>query len=310
MSAPLDHAARAKGLGGSDIGAIAGLSPYKSAIDVWMAKTGQAEDQPCESEPAYWGHALEDVIAARYANETGRALTSPGLIVHPTQAWRLGNPDRLVPSDRVLLEIKTANVRQAHRWGEPGTDEIPEEYLAQVQWYLGLLPGYEVAEVPVLLGGNDYRVYRVQRNQPLIDALADLGARWWEEHIVRGVPPAVDGSESARRWLARRYPREMAPLLQSTPTIDALAAQLRDARARREAAEEEESTARHQLQALIGEAAGVEGAWGRCTWKSAKGRPSTDWDAIAQEVGIPAELIERHTRRTPYRVFRPTFKEE
>ncbi len=309
MSAPLDYEARRRGIGGSDIGAIAGLCPYRTPLDVWLDKTGQKEPW-AGNEATYWGHALEDVIAIRYAQETGHGLSSPGLIVHPEQAWRLGNPDRLVNAERILIEIKTANIRQAHRWGEAGTDEIPEEYLAQVQWYLGLLPDYPVAEIPVLLGGQDYRVYRVERNQALIDALAELGAHWWRDHIVANKPPPVDGSESAREWIARRFPKETAPLLKSTEAIDALAAQLRDARSRKAAAEADEETAGNQLRALIGDAVGVEGAWGRISWKQAKGKETTDWKAVAAAAGVPAELIAQHTSRKPYRVFRVTFKEE
>jgi len=304
----LDHAARRLGIGGSDIGAIAGLCPFKSAFDVWLEKTGQREPRG-DTAASYWGKALEDVVARRYSEETGHELTIGSQMVHPERDWHRGNPDRLAAAVCHLIEIKAAGIRQAHRWGEPGTDEIPEEYLAQVQWYLALLPGYEVADIPVLIAGNDYRVYTVARNERLIGALVEIGERWWRDHVVGGKPPAIDGSEAAREYLARRYPRELAPLLQSTPAIEEIAQRLRAAKERRAQAAVEEELAGNELRALIGEAEGIGGEWGRVTWK-AQSRTTTDWRAVAEAAGATEDDIKQSTTTTTIRVLRTRFAKE
>lgn len=302
---------RRLGIGGSDIAAIAGLSPYKTPLQVYLDKV---EGSPSiDNEPMRWGRALEDVIAQRYAEETG-SLVEPGcMLVHPERPWQRGNVDRYARSqvERILLEIKTAGFRQAHRWGESGTDEIPEDYLAQTHWYLPLAPDCTHAEIPVLIGGNDYRVYRVERNPELEGALLELAERFWLDHVEKKVPPAVDGSESAREWLAKRYPRETAPLLKSTPAVEAIAKDLRDARRRLEQAETDKAFAENRLKELIGNAAGVEGDGWRVTWKARKGSAKTDWQAIASELNPGAELIAKHTKQTNgARVFLAKFSEE
>ncbi len=67
---PQQHQARARGLGGSDIAAVLGLSRYRTPYEVWLEKTGQAVQESGESEPAYWGQVLEDVTAREYSKRT------------------------------------------------------------------------------------------------------------------------------------------------------------------------------------------------------------------------------------------------
>lgn len=298
-------------IGGSDIAAIAGLSPYRSALDVYLEKTGQAPAFE-GNEATRWGSALEPLIAQRYAERMGREVYAPtSVAIHPAHPWYRAHFDRLVRSPRLLLEIKTAGARQAHRWGTPGTDEIPEEYLAQVHWYLPLLPEVEAAEVPVLIGGQDFRIYRVERNPTLSAELLEIGHRFWTDNVLKRVPPEVDGSESAAAWLARRFPRQSGPVIPAFgPALDwaRLLRESRDAIAR---AQETKALAENKLKELIGLAAGMEGPGFRISWRERVGLPLVDWDAIAKEAGISPDLIQKHTHRgNPARVFRAAFVNE
>ena len=57
-------------IGGSDLGAIAGLNPYRTALDVYLDKT--SDDITEETSPAMrWGNFLEDVVAKAYSEDTG-----------------------------------------------------------------------------------------------------------------------------------------------------------------------------------------------------------------------------------------------
>ena len=176
-------------IGGSDIAAIAGLSPYKTALDVYAEKLGLVPPF-AGNQFTRWGKRLEAVIADCYAETTGLELEPGGFVMHEKYPWAGGNLDRQNRAARKIVEVKTANIRQADRWGEEGTDEIPEEYIAQCAWYL-MLTGYSVADVPVLLGGNDFRIYRVERDEELEQFLIDAGARFWTDHIEKQVQPEV-----------------------------------------------------------------------------------------------------------------------
>ena len=76
---------RAKYLGGSDVGAILGLSPYKTPLDVWLEKTGKQSEQK-DSLPLRFGSFAESFVASEYARATANPLTEyPLAICHPQQ---------------------------------------------------------------------------------------------------------------------------------------------------------------------------------------------------------------------------------
>lgn len=49
------RAERRKGVGGSDVAAIMGMSPYKSPYEVWAEKTGVVEPPTCRASSASCG---------------------------------------------------------------------------------------------------------------------------------------------------------------------------------------------------------------------------------------------------------------
>ncbi|QVQ51323.1 YqaJ viral recombinase family protein [Spiractinospora alimapuensis] len=161
-------AQRARRVGGSDVAAILGLSPWESAFSLWHRKAGLAGEQP-ENPQMDWGRRLEPAIAAAFAD------AHPELRVGAGGVWALGDavasdrlasPDRLIYTRhgrkaRAVLEIKTA--RDDTGWGEPGTAQIPVYYRCQVLWYLDVLD-LDTAHVAVLVAGSDYREYVITRD--------------------------------------------------------------------------------------------------------------------------------------------------
>ena len=62
---------RRNGIGGSDAAAIMGLSPWRTAMDVWLEKTGEFTRDDEENEQMYWGTVLEAVVAEEFTRRTG-----------------------------------------------------------------------------------------------------------------------------------------------------------------------------------------------------------------------------------------------
>jgi putative phage-type endonuclease len=297
---------RRTGISGTDVSAIIGINPWASALDVWLDKRGQAEPKP-ETMAMRMGNLLEPVVAQLYAEETGAHLVEPGFLRHADRDWHIGTPDRLT-EEGILLEIKTA--RSDREWGEPGTDQIPRHYLTQVAWYQSLT-GLEVAHVAVLIGASDYRRYEIHRDLILEGVLLERCEAFWRTNVLGGQMPALDGSDSAARYIAKQHPRNIQPLRTATVEELELAQRLAAARAATVAAEREQAEVENLLKAAIGDAEGIDlGALGKITWKAAKAREATDWKAVAAEANIPAELIARHTKiGEASRRFLPTMKE-
>ena len=131
---------RRRGIGDrSDIGAILGLSRWRSPLDVYLDKIGEAEEQE-SSDAMYWGTVLEGIVADEYARRTGKKVRKINAILAcEGEPWRRASVDRLVIGERKILECKTAGAHMGHEWGPDGSDEVPDVYRAQVAWYQHVL---------------------------------------------------------------------------------------------------------------------------------------------------------------------------
>lgn len=194
-------AARKRGIGGSDIAAILGLSKYKTPYSLWLDKTGrQTEDSA--GEAAYWGNVLEDVVAKQFSLVTGLKIQRVNQCLVGPEPWMLANIDRAIVNPAIakrvylkggrlttdqILECKTASGWLEKLWGE-STESIPDYYLTQCQWYMGVT-GAEVCHAAVLIGGQKFRHYRIEADPELFQILAGEARAFWENHVLADQPP-------------------------------------------------------------------------------------------------------------------------
>ncbi|MGW9058856.1 YqaJ viral recombinase family nuclease [Streptomyces sp. NPDC055733] len=199
------HAARAAGIGGSEIAAVLGLSPHESRFSLWHRKKGLIAPVE-ESEEMYWGKVHEPGICARFAAEhPDLPLTIAPTYAHPARPWQIANPDRHAGPD--LLEAKTS--RDAEGWGEEGTSQIPVHYRAQCLHYMDVT-GARRCWVAVLIAGSEYREYVVDYDADEARILRDAGARFMDD-LARDVRPDIDG-HSATYQAIRAIPEGLDPI--------------------------------------------------------------------------------------------------
>lgn len=199
-------AERRKGVGGSDIAAVLGIHPYMSAFELYLEKRGELPPKDLsDNQAVHFGNVLEDTVAQEYTRRTGRKVARVNRILqHPKYPWVLANIDRRVVGEKRVLECKTADRFTAHQWGEEGTDTVPDHYFTQVQWYMGVT-GAEIADLAVLIGGNQFTTYTLERDDELIEIMLDRADGFWKA-VQNGIPPHVDGSASVGDALKRMYP--------------------------------------------------------------------------------------------------------
>jgi putative phage-type endonuclease len=160
---------RTKYIGGSDIGAILGLSPYKSPLEVWLEKTGKKINQ-ADSLPLRFGSFAEEFVASEYSRSTGFELIhNESIYIHPEHSFMSAHIDRFIlgsggdqPPTKIL-ECKTANSFSTGNWGEAGTDQVPMSYLCQCIWYLAITQ-IKRADLAVLFGNSDFRIYQITQD--------------------------------------------------------------------------------------------------------------------------------------------------
>ena len=170
------------------MGAICGLSTYRTALDVYLDKT--SDDIREETNAAMrWGNLLEDVVAKEYAEVTGQTIEiEPNTIYHPSMKFLAANIDRWVGDKEYVLECKTAGFNKGKEWGDLGTDQIPESYLVQVAFYAAICDVPKV-DIAVLIGGQDFRIYTYNRNKELEEKLIKIACNFWYNHIEKRIPP-------------------------------------------------------------------------------------------------------------------------
>lgn len=279
-------AARRLGIGGSDAAAILGASRYKTRADVWLDKTGRAPEIE-ENEPMRWGNILEPVVRAEYSMRTGRDVTQPPMMASEHFPWMLANLDG-VAGDRIL-EIKTA--RSDADWGEPGTDEIPLEYTAQVHHYM-IVSGLMVADVAVLIGGSDFRIYTVEADRELHQAMIEREREFWRLVETNTMPEPVDARE-----VQALFAKDNGQTVQASESVYLACQRLRDIKRDIKSMEEEKDAMEGQIKLAIGEAAVLElDGMPLATWKAAK--DSMRFDAKAFEAEQP-ELFRKYQKTQP-----------
>jgi putative phage-type endonuclease len=230
------HAARQQGIGGSEIAAVLGLSPWESRFSLWHRKRGLLAAVEV-NDSMYWGTRLEPVIRdefeRRHAVSDGIRVEQAGTWRHEDRPWQVANPDGFIlglivedgETPHSLLEIKTA--RDGDRWGEPGTDEIPVYYRTQCLWYLDVF-GLQTCHVAVLIAGSDYREYRVEYAADEAAFMRDK-ARDFLDELDTNQRPDIDSHSATYQVVRELHPdiedvKFDVPGEIATPYLDALTA--------------------------------------------------------------------------------------
>ena len=295
------HLRRPHGIGGSDVAALLGLSPYKSPVQLWAEKVGHPGFEHAQGIHLRLGQHLEPFVAAEYERATGLvAKVHPDPIFHAEHPFFFAHVDRLIQTDpactnRVggltladtVLECKTSGAFNKGDWGEAHTDQVPTPYMLQCAWYMALTQCNR-ADVAVLIGNQDFRLYRLHRNMELESAMLDHAKRFWEECVLGGVPPTPKSTLDASILYPLHKPGMRVHA--STEVIEAVD-RLRSCQQQMKVLEVEMERLKSRVMSCMTDAEElVDGERVIATWKCTK--PARRLDAQALRVAHP-EIAER-----------------
>lgn len=280
---------RNNGIGSSDAASAVGLNPYKSQLQLWMEKTGRDADLPKvdpndETSPMYWGTLLEPIVAAHYTKRTGnRVRRINAVLQHPDfdKRWMLANIDREVTGSNgvQILECKTAGEFGSRLW----RDGVPEYVQLQVQHQLSVT-GKRSADVAVLICGQELRVYRIDRDDDLIQRLIQLEAQFWR-FVETDTEPPADGSDSADLALRCLYPKDSGETINFTldRALSSTFADLVDLRSDIEAKSQVEASLKQLIQQAMGDASKALFETGEVTYRRSKDGTGIDIKRLCAE---------------------------
>jgi putative phage-type endonuclease len=294
-------------LGGSGIAGALGISPFRSRWQVYALACGLIEPDP-PTEAMEWGVRLQREIAQGFS-----AITKiphewfDKRIYHPERTWQHATPDAFSPTvanPKAVVEIKNVGLHMAGDWGKTygemgDEDGVPDYVIVQLQWQMDVT-GTREAFVGTLVGGSDFRFYRVPYDAELAEYAVEEGFEFWR-NVMNRIDPPIDASEEARGYLARRFPRDRDKLRPAAAGELDLLAEYADVRLALGPLETRKGELESELKLAIADAEGIEAPFARFTWKLRKGRQATDWQKLAeaQLVGYSDDerraLIAEHT---------------
>ena len=294
---------RRKGIGGSEAAAVVGLNPYASPFSVWADKLGKLDEKET-TEAMRQGTDLEDYVARRFAEQTGKKIRQSGFMFkNPAYPWALANVDRLIVGEDAGLECKTTSQLNLRKFKG---GEFPASYYAQCMHYLAVT-GCQRWYLAVLIYSTEFKVFTIERDEDEIKALMDAENDLWK-HVQNRTPPETDGSKATTDALSQIYtgtyedsPVDLTPVKTNLARLAALKVEAK--RLEDGIAAEENAIKRFMGESIYGKTAD---GWS-VSWKAQTRRT---FDHKSFLLVHPSTDAEDYYKTSQTRTFRINYKEE
>lgn len=308
-SFPDDRAIERNYIGSSDAAKVANLSPWGSPLSVWNRLVGLTTYNDAPSLRMWLGKRMEPIILDLYEQRTGKR---PAKLLEDDDPPILSAAHNFIGAhvDFDGLEVKTST--SAREWGDDGSTvtidamAIPLHYFLQVQHQMYVM-GWDVIDVAVLIGHDQFRQFTVPADQQVIGRLVEAEVELWG-YKERGEPPPQDDHDSRRAYLRAKFPVDELPMRLATPEDEILVSRWRAAKAAFKAAKADEELAADRLERAIGKASGLSG------WVSWKAQTRRDIDRGVLQDQLRSidrlDILATATRSTTFRVLRSMRKED
>ncbi|MEK3788569.1 YqaJ viral recombinase family nuclease [Paenibacillus sp. FSL K6-1230] len=271
---------RRQGIGSSEAAAVCGKHPWRCSVHVYLDKIRELPHTP-DTLPMKLGRMLKGTAAALFAEEHGwRLIRKKAIFRHPEHEFMLANIDRWIVGQHTGLLCKTVREYAKGDW----EDRVPEHILIQCQ-HLMAVTGADHWWIALLIGGQQFRSIRVERDQRWIARIIAKEEQFWYQHVLPGIQPAWDGTPGSTELLKQLYPADhVSPSpLRLQEEADHWADVYRCAESMEKAALRSKTEAENRIKGMLGSA--EEGVTDRYL---------LEWKAIYPRSG----------RQSPYRRFK------
>ncbi|MEJ9078823.1 YqaJ viral recombinase family protein [Gordonia malaquae] len=196
----------------SKVPAILGQSRWQSQFALWHEMAGLVEPDPITAEKQKTfdaGHAFEHALAALWCIENDGWQLSPGEVQVTSETIpfaTMATLDRRARRGRArrIVEFKTA--RDLSEWGDDFSDDVPGDYLLQVQWQMHVT-GYRQHPAHLMVMGPffQWHTYEIVYNPALCDVIEQRCAAWTDS-LATGQRPDLDDSVATYECLRKIHP--------------------------------------------------------------------------------------------------------
>ena len=285
---------RKQGIGGSDAGAVCGLNPYRTAIQVYYDKTSDSVED-VDNEAMRQGRELEEYVARRFCEASGKKVRRANTMFYDEKnPFMLADVDRMIVGENAGLECKTASPYSEEKWRD---DKIPLSYQLQCYHYMSVCNA-DSWYIAVLIYGRDFKYYRIERDNEVIENLIRIENEFWNEYVLKQVIPDPDGSKTADVALAERF-KESKSITIPLQGFDERLERRQELLCLLDKIETEKRQIDQELKLYLGDAEIAENEHYRVSWKNIS-RSSIDEKRLKAE---QPEIYEKYRRETTSRRF-------
>lgn len=280
---------RKQGIGGSDAGAVCGLNPYRTAIQVYYDKTSDSIEE-IDNEAMRQGRELEEYVAKRFCEASGKRVRRANAMFYDEKnPFMLADVDRMIVGENAGLECKTASPYSEEKWRD---DKIPLSYQLQCYHYMSVCNA-DAWYIAVLIYGRDFKYYRIERDDEVIGNLIRIEEEFWNEYVLKRVIPDPDGSKTADAAIAERFKESKSTTIPLTG-FDERLERRQEILSLLEKIETEKRQIDQELKLYLGDAEIAENEHYRVSWKNFS-RSSIDEKRLKAE---QPEIYEKYRRET------------
>lgn len=285
---------RKQGIGGSDAGAVCGLNPYRTAIQVYYDKTSDSIED-VDNEAMRQGRELEEYVARRFCEASGKKVRRANAMFYDEKnPFMLADVDRMIVGENAGLECKTASPYSEEKWRD---DKIPLSYQLQCYHYMSVCNA-DSWYIAVLIYGRDFKYYKIERDDEVIENLIRIEKEFWNEYVLKQVIPDPDGSKTADVAIAERF-KESKSITIPLTGFDERLERRQELLSLLEKIETEKRQIDQELKLYLGDAEIAENESYRVSWKNIS-RSSIDEKRLKAE---QPEIYEKYRRETTSRRF-------
>ncbi len=182
-------------VGGSDVAAIFGVSPWVTPLELWKIKKGEIKTPPkMNPDQLEMGHLLEPIAAYWYEKKTGdTVINDTNMYQHADFPFALADFDRRFirkeDGEPGILECKSCSYHKASAWAD---DQYPLYYELQLRFYLAVAD-VNIGAFSAIWGNNpenDLALPKLERDKAKEDMIFDRLERWiWS--LENDKPPTM-----------------------------------------------------------------------------------------------------------------------
>ena len=280
---------RRKYIGGSDIAAVMGMSRWKTPLKLWLEKTGECEPVDLSKvEAVQLGSELEEFVAQKFSKETGKQVRKQSkMYVHKDYPFMIAHVDRLITGTDEILECKTCGSHKKDEWED---ESIPQEYVLQVIWYLGIT-GKKKAYIAVLIGGQSFKYKMIEFDKELFETMVDMAKDFWN-CVQTKTPPALTPDDNT--LLSEIFAKPNEEIIENQD-IEEKVTKLQQVKDDISTLETEQKMLEAEIKNVIGDHFGVVTNKFKVTW------PKYEKTSVNTNLLKTDGLYDKYSQKTSYR---------